>query len=280
MLLRQAFGAVLLAICQFAFSTASIGVSGGGFHIQAGAANPVTSNNTDLGDVYIGNGNTALNETRVEFLVFNLGNQNLLLDNIAPITFTGTNAAEFSYGYSNDFDTVVPPGGQIRFQAQIHPLSAGLRTATMNIHSNDPIAPNFTVALQAHAINQPTPVLPDLYLLGPQFTVKAGTKNGTPVYKLKGYVPVVGNSQATTSPATWEAHLSSDPFLDPGDVQIGSKFMKTKVSTSPKKLAIKFTSAVPTDGKYIILRIDVLNERRELFEGNNTLTFPTPPAAL
>jgi hypothetical protein len=254
-----------------------IGVSGSALQLFPDTVSTDDLDNTDMGDIYIAG--KGISKT-APFLIYNLGDQNLLLDNTTPVTFSGPNAGEFTPVTAGDI-SVVPPGAQVGFSVRCTPESSGQKNATLTIHSNDPVHPTFSFALHANAINAPQPALQDYSLAGAQVAVKRSGKLGAFKWKIKGSVLLFAEDSVSTSPASYQVYLSSDPFRDPGDQPIISKASKSKVTNKkPKKLAVKYSSTVDTEGKYLIITVDGLHERAELNETNNSLVIPVPPAAL
>ena len=68
---------------------------------------------------------------------------------INGITFTGTNASEFTH--TSDCTTVAK-GGSCTISVALSPTSADLKTATMSISSSDPKKPNVNVKLKGQGI--------------------------------------------------------------------------------------------------------------------------------
>ncbi|HNT74232.1 MAG TPA: choice-of-anchor D domain-containing protein [Anaerolineae bacterium] len=75
--------------------------------------------------------------------ITNVGSTDL---HIASVSLTGTDAAEFIIA-DDTGETPLTPGGTRRVQVAFAPISAGVKTATLTIHSNDADEPTVAVAL-------------------------------------------------------------------------------------------------------------------------------------
>ncbi len=95
----------------------------------------------DFGDVLIGRSLTK------EISIFNDG------DAVLQISSITSNNAQFTISNIGD----VPPGQSITISIRFTPLSAGLKTGTITIVSNDPNEPTKTISVQGKGVNVPTP---------------------------------------------------------------------------------------------------------------------------
>ncbi|GAB4332954.1 MAG: hypothetical protein OHK0038_08900 [Flammeovirgaceae bacterium] len=116
-----------------------ISVSGNITNITDGDASPSTSDNTDFGNVTIGN------NLQKDFIVFNDGLNNLTITNV---TLTGTNASEFSIATLPTFPFDINPSNQQIVSVIFTPTSGEIKTATLSIYNNDCDEPVFNFELQ------------------------------------------------------------------------------------------------------------------------------------
>ncbi|AJR03869.1 choice-of-anchor D domain-containing protein [Siansivirga zeaxanthinifaciens] len=123
-----------------------INVRGLGNNILSGDTKPTTLDNTDFGSVL-----TTSNKTNT-FVIENLGTlNNLSLTGASPyITFTGTNAGDFSV-------TTIPnnnisANNSTTFAITFSPTGGGIRTATLRIANNDSDENPYTFSIQGVGI--------------------------------------------------------------------------------------------------------------------------------
>ncbi|MBT8308730.1 MAG: choice-of-anchor D domain-containing protein, partial [Bacteroidia bacterium] len=122
-------------------SAPEIELTGNGNIILSGDATPSYVDNTDFGNVVV------LSSTENVFTIENLGSLGLNLLGISPyITITGANAAEFTV-------TAVPANpilalSNTTFNVTFTPTALGIRTATINIASDDSDEPLYTFDIQ------------------------------------------------------------------------------------------------------------------------------------
>ena len=123
-----------------------INITGLGNSIVSGDVSPVTTDDTDYGNVNIGI------SPYHTFTIQNLGSIPL---SVGAITFTGPNAVEFSVITLPAAS--VASGGSTTFDVQFSPLAAGLRTATISIVNNDSSGGEnpYTFALQGTGVVGP-----------------------------------------------------------------------------------------------------------------------------
>jgi hypothetical protein len=108
------------------FDSPEINVQGNAVSIVDGDPSPAAGDNTDLGSTYIGSANN------VTYTIQNLGNLPLT---IGAITFSGTNAADFTViGLPS---STVAVGSSTTFTVRFYPSIAGVKNATMSIANND-----------------------------------------------------------------------------------------------------------------------------------------------
>ncbi len=155
--LSAVFLALALALPALVMTTVQaeaapqVELSGSGLAILPGDTTPSTADGTDFGTVFEPGGGA--NST---FVIRNTGTTTLTLA-ATPITFSGANAADFSVSVSPA--TTLAPSGIATFIIAFNPTALGARSATMTIHSNDPVNGTYTVALQGNGIAPPPPVM-------------------------------------------------------------------------------------------------------------------------
>lgn len=101
-------------------------VRGNDNSISDGDTTPSTTDNTDFGNISLGN------NTAVTYTIYNTGVADL---NLGTITFSGANAADFSILSSPT--SPVAASGNTNFQVQFTPSSVGTRSASISIVNND-----------------------------------------------------------------------------------------------------------------------------------------------
>lgn len=125
-----------------------INLQGNSVTIADGDATPSTTDFTDFGSV-----NTGSSQTKT-FTIQNTGDGSL---SISGITFTGTNASEFTITTSLTFPVTIAAGASQVIIIQFTPVAAGARSATLNIASDDANEATYDVSIQGLA-NIPTNV--------------------------------------------------------------------------------------------------------------------------
>jgi len=105
-----------------------INVTGNGIKIADGNTAINTTDNTDQGDVTYGNTGAKT------FAIQNTGTSAL---SVSGISFSGTNAADYSIAGSPAYPVVIAAGSTYSITVQFTPQNIGIRTATMNITSDD-----------------------------------------------------------------------------------------------------------------------------------------------
>lgn len=110
-------------VYKFDCAWPEIDIKGNSTSIAAGDLTPQASDNTDFGST-----NSTIRKS------FDIVNTGIFPLSISSITCSGINAADFVIGGAV---TSVPVGGTATFYVDFTPLALGLRTATININSND-----------------------------------------------------------------------------------------------------------------------------------------------
>ncbi len=98
-----------------------------------------------------GNVQTLTASNSVDIKITNVGTGILNLAGNPPIALTGNGATEFTLTNSNI--TSVQPGQTVAFQASFTPKSAGAKSASISIASNDANIPNYLLNLTGTAVD-------------------------------------------------------------------------------------------------------------------------------
>ena len=77
--------------------------------------------------------------------ITNTGGSDLVVSNV---TLSGTNAAQFKLNTGQPTSFTVAPGASANVSVVFKPASIGVKFAILNIASNDPLVPNYTVSLR------------------------------------------------------------------------------------------------------------------------------------
>lgn len=115
----------------------------GGVPIPNGDNTPSLAETTDFGDVAIGIGSA----TRT-FVVTNFGTSPLTLTGTPLVSISGTNAADFTVILAPS--STVNPSANTTFLVRFAPLSTGIRTALINILSNDGDEAPYTFSIRGN----------------------------------------------------------------------------------------------------------------------------------
>ena len=127
-----------------------INVLGNGNTILDGDAYPTNSNFTDFGNVLVGN---PLNRT---FVLQNLGSAALT---ITGISFSGVNASEFTLVSPPTFPLTIAGSASQNITVQFLPTALFLRTATINIASNDGDEATYDFMIQGNGSSVGSPAI-------------------------------------------------------------------------------------------------------------------------
>jgi len=125
-------------------ANAEISLSGNGVQIPNNATAPSTANNTDFGNISAGSTTTR---------TFSISNAGPAALTITGMNMTGANPADFTLVGASTFPLTLAAGASQTVTVQFAPSSVGLRTATMNIQSNDFDESTYTVALRGVGLN-------------------------------------------------------------------------------------------------------------------------------
>ena len=108
-----------------------INLKGNGLDISDGDTTPVADDGTDFGNAEIGSPVTRT------FTIENTGSLALTLSGGSPVSITGAHAGDFLVTAQPALGTLAP-GQSTTFDVQFDPSAAGLRSATINVASDDP----------------------------------------------------------------------------------------------------------------------------------------------
>lgn len=126
-------------ITLFRLTPAEIDVTGKGVAIPDGDNSPVSNDGTDLGAKVVGSGSVAQS-----FTISNTGDGALTVN---AITLSGAQAGDFSVS-SFSAPKVLAPNSALTFTLNFAPSAVGLRTATVNIASDDSNENPYTFAVK------------------------------------------------------------------------------------------------------------------------------------
>jgi hypothetical protein len=134
-----------------------INIEGNSINIADGDASPSTADWTDFGGASVG---TTITKT---FTIENLGTTTLT---IGAITFSGTNASEFTVTTAPA--SSVAPYSNTTFVVTFNPAAIGTRTAAISIVNNDATENPYNFSIQGNAIN------PEINVKGNTVTISDG----------------------------------------------------------------------------------------------------------
>ncbi|OVE77836.1 hypothetical protein BVX99_01545, partial [bacterium F16] len=130
-------GVTLTAVIE----TPEISISGNGVEIVDGDTTPSTTDDTDYGDVFVGDSKTAT------FIIANAGNRALLLTGTPRVSISG----------SSEFTVTAQPSGSVAssgsetFMITFSPTFSGTHAATVSIDNDDADENPYTFDIAAHA---------------------------------------------------------------------------------------------------------------------------------
>ncbi|GAA4457379.1 choice-of-anchor D domain-containing protein [Rurimicrobium arvi] len=126
-----------------------ISISGNGLNISNGDLFPTSMDNTDFGNI-----DTGMTVTKA-FYVKNAGPAAL---KVSGVSFGGAHAGDFSLTAPATFPATVAAGDSLRLNVKFAPMVVGLRTASIQINSNDFDEKVYSFSLQGVALNNRTSV--------------------------------------------------------------------------------------------------------------------------
>jgi hypothetical protein len=127
------------AITGSAASTPEIDVTGNNITIIDGDITAGPANNTDFGTVL---------KNATQTRSFSIVNKGFGLLTVSNISFTGTNATEYTLFNAPTFPLSIPSSGSQTITVQFKPTADGVRNATINIANNDADEATYDFAVQ------------------------------------------------------------------------------------------------------------------------------------
>ncbi len=163
-----------------------INVQGNSITILDGDITPSSTDNTEMGSVVTGG-----NINKV-FVIQNTGNDLLTL---TSITFTGTNASDFSLVSAPVFPLSIAQGTSANITVKFAPTVAGIKTSTINIANNDGNESNYDFALSGTST---APLVSEINIQGNNVTINDGDNTPTATDNTDFGDVLVGNSKSSS----------------------------------------------------------------------------------
>lgn len=189
----------------------NINVQGNNVTINDGDITPSLTDNTDFGNVVL---NANMNQT---YSIQNTGNSNLVVNSI---NINGANGAMFLFG-GISLPTIITANSSVTFNVTFTPTSVGLKTATINISSDDCEVGEYNFSIQGNSTSSSNTSTLNLTTYIQGYYVGAGTMQ-----------PVMLNQGVSGALATEVDDITVDLMN----------------STSPYSLAYSFTGRLMTNG--------------------------------
>jgi len=169
-------------------SQSEIKVQGNMLDILDGDLTPAVADGTDFESIEVVGGFTASQE----FIVHNIGPEDLVLGSTPIIVISGTNAADFTV--TSEPATLVAPSSTVAFTVEFNPSSTGLREATISIGNSDQDENPYTFNIQGTGTTAP-----EISVSGNGLTISSGDSSpGTADSTYFGDVDVsLGNRMIT-----------------------------------------------------------------------------------
>jgi hypothetical protein len=165
-----------------------INVQGNGLNIVNGDASPATADHTDFGTTGVTGGSVMRT-----FTIANEGNASLNLTGTAPNYVTLAGSGDFTV--TTQPSTPVTAAGSTTFQITFDPSSAGPKTATVSIPSNDTSEPAYTFTISGEGLISP----PEIAVEGNATNIADGdTTPSTADHTDFGATAVAGGTLART----------------------------------------------------------------------------------
>ena len=219
----------------------------------------VSPNSYNFGSVDIGNTSTQT------FTISNTGSANLI---VGTISIEGTSEFRIYENYCSG--ATIAPSSSCMFQAQFSPTSAGTKSATISILSNDPDENPLNIALTGTGVDV---TAPDLF--GSWSSVSwTGPKKG--VYTVSGTFTITNASQINFSNVQVNFYLSGDGSLSQDDQLVNTHKYKVLTAGSSKATTVRFTTNSSPANKHLIAFIDPLYKIAESNEDNNLVATLLP----
>ncbi|MBC8375128.1 MAG: choice-of-anchor D domain-containing protein [FCB group bacterium] len=173
-----------------ALSLSEINITGNMINILDGDTSPHVSNGTAFGSVEVIGGLTATQE----FVIHNLGSDDLVLGDNPIIAISGTHAGDFTV-ISNPA-TLVAPSSTVAFTVEFNPSGTGLREATISIGNSDPTGNENPYTFDIEGTGVTTP---EMSVSGNSVTITSGdTSPGLSDSTMFGDVDITTGAQLVT----------------------------------------------------------------------------------
>jgi len=144
-------------------SLSEISVKGNLIAISSGDTSPSFTDGTDFSSVEVIGGFTASQE----FVVYNIGSDDLVLGSNPIISILGTHASD--YTITSNPATLVAPSSTVAFTVEFNPSGSGLREATVSIGNSDLTENPYTFDLQGTGV-----ITPEMSVSGNSVTITSG----------------------------------------------------------------------------------------------------------
>lgn len=216
-------------------SQSEINVTGNLQNIANGDMVPSFTDSTDFGSVEVVGGFSESNE----FVVHNLGSEDLVLGDTPAITIAGDHPGDFSV--TSAPPSLVAPNSTVSFIVKFDPSSTGVRSAIISIGNSDQDENPYTFKVQGEGT-----IAPEISVEGNGVVIASGDQTpGTADSTDFGDIDVsLGIKRITyTIENTGSANLTLDPIVVSGDAD----FSVTSAPTSPVTLGSSTTFVVTFD---------------------------------
>ena len=247
----------------------------GAYEFQGGGPPPtgpqisVSPSSYNFGVIYVGSSSSPQT-----LAVSNTGTEDLIISSSMSITGSDSDQFTLQAGTCPSFTPTITSGSSCTVSVIFAPTSDGLKSAALQIISNDSDSSPLNVSLSGTGGTQASD-LPDLTGEWLTITQICKTKRSGTKCKIKGKLNIqnIGNEKAYASALRF--YLSNDDEYDTGDTLLKEKSTgKVKVGKSKKKnLKYKFSIGETASGQYVIAVIDADNEISEMNENNNNISY-------
>jgi uncharacterized repeat protein (TIGR01451 family) len=144
-------------------SLSEIDVQGNFLSIPSGDTSPSATDGTNFGSVEVVGGYTSVRN----FVIKNLGSEDLVLGNTPRVALSGTGAADFSV--TTQPASPVSAGSSVNMSITFNPSATGTRTATVSIGNSDQNENPYTFTIQGEGTT-----VPEISLTGNGVTIANG----------------------------------------------------------------------------------------------------------
>jgi hypothetical protein len=192
-----------------------------------------------------------------QFTISNTGTQAVA---ISSITIDGSSEFQNSSDACSGFG--LNPGSDCTVTLTFSPLSDGLKSAVMNIFSNNPNEKLAAVPLSGTGY---VPKFPDL--TGSWGTVSLSGPNKKGSYTVSGTFTTENRGNQSASNVVVKYYLSSD-----SNTPISTSTIRSISAGSSKTTTINYSTKSSPKGKYLIAVIDPDSRITEIDEGNNQIS--------